>query len=226
MVVVILNGCEESYNRSEHRYFAVLSMTKTLLPNLDIVTLSFKLNNMPTSLFKLFTTFFRIGLFTFGGGYAMIPLIESDVVERNRWVKKEEFVDLLAVAQAAPGVFAVNMSVFIGYRLRGVRGALAAAFGCVLPSVLIILTIALFFRQFRHIEVVNNVFKGIRPVVVALIAVPVFNVAKSAKVGWSMAWIPVLSALLIVAFGVSPVFVILVAGLAGYVWGKIRREKP
>ena len=180
---------------------------------------------MPTSLFKLFTTFFRIGLFTFGGGYAMIPLIESDVVERNRWIEKADFVDLLAVAQSAPGVFAVNMAVFIGYRLRGVRGALAAAFGCVLPSVVIILLIALFFRQFRHMEVVNNVFKGLRPAVVALIAVPVFNVAKSAKVGWTMAWIPVLSAVLIVAFGVSPVFVILVAGIAGFVWGKIGRSE-
>ena len=180
---------------------------------------------MPTSLLKLFTTFFRIGLFTFGGGYAMIPLIESDVVERNRWVEKTDFVDLLAVAQSAPGVFAVNMAVFIGYRQRGVAGALAAAFGCVLPSVIIILLIALFFRQFRHIEVVNNVFKGLRPAVVALIAVPVFNVAKSAKVGWTMAWIPVLSALLIVAFGVSPVFVILVAGIAGFLWGKIGRAE-
>ncbi len=177
---------------------------------------------MPTSLFKLFTTFFRIGLFTFGGGYAMIPLIESDVVERNRWVEKSDFVDLLAVAQSAPGVFAVNMAVFIGYRLRGVPGALAASFGCVLPSVVIILLIALFFRQFRHIEVVNNVFKGLRPAVVALIAVPVFNVAKSAKVGWSMAWIPVLSALLIVAFGVSPIYVIIAAGIAGFVYGKVK----
>ena len=177
---------------------------------------------MPTSLFKLFTTFFRIGLFTFGGGYAMIPLIESDVVERNRWIGKSDFVDLLAVAQSAPGVFAVNMAVFIGYRLRGVRGALAAAFGCVLPSVVIILLIAVFFRQFRHIEVVNNVFKGLRPAVVALIAVPVFNVAKSAKVGWRMAWIPVLSALLIVAFGVSPIYVIIAAGVAGFVYGKVK----
>ena len=177
---------------------------------------------MPTSLFKLFTTFFRIGLFTFGGGYAMIPLIESDVVERNRWVEKSDFVDLLAVAQSAPGVFAVNMAVFIGYRLRGVPGSLAASFGCVLPSVVIILLIALFFRQFRHIEVVNNVFKGLRPAVVALIAVPVFNVAKSAKVGWTMAWIPVLSALLIVAFGVSPIYVIIVAGVAGYLYGKMK----
>jgi chromate transporter len=180
---------------------------------------------MPTSLFKLFTTFFRIGLFTFGGGYAMIPLIERDVVERNRWVKKEEFVDLLAVAQSAPGVFAVNMAVFVGYKLRGVPGALAAAFGCVLPSVMIILLIALFFRQFRHIEVVNNVFKGIRPVVVALIAVPVFNVAKSAKVGWSTVWVPVLAAFLIVAMGVSPVYIILIAGIAGFLWGKFGRNK-
>ena len=152
----------------------------------------------------------------------MIPLIESDVVERNRWIEKQDFVDLLAVAQSAPGVFAVNMAVFIGYRLRGVAGALAAAFGCVLPSVIIILLIALFFRQFRHIEVVNNVFKGLRPAVVALIAVPVFNVAKSAKVGWTMAWIPVLSALLIVAFGVSPIYVIIAAGIAGFVYGKVK----
>ena len=152
----------------------------------------------------------------------MIPLIESDVVERNRWVEQSEFVDLLAVAQSAPGVFAVNMAVFIGYRLRGVPGALAASFGCVLPSVVIILLIALFFRQFRHIEVVNNVFKGLRPAVVALIAVPVFNVAKSAKVGWTMAWIPVLSALLIVAFGVSPIYVIIAAGIAGFVYGKVK----
>jgi chromate transporter len=131
-------------------------------------------------------------------------------------------VDLLAVAQSAPGVFAVNMAVFIGYRLRGVPGALAASFGCVLPSVVIILLIALFFRQFRHIEVVNNIFKGLRPAVVALIAVPVFNVAKSAKVGWTMAWIPVLSALLIVAFGVSPIYVIIAAGIAGFVYGKVK----
>ena len=155
----------------------------------------------------------------------MIPLIESDVVERNRWIEKADFVDLLAVAQSAPGVFAVNMAVFVGYKLRGVPGALAAAFGCVLPSVMIILLIALFFRQFRHIEVVNNVFKGIRPVVVALIAVPVFNVAKSAKVGWSTVWVPVLAAFLIVAMGVSPVYIILIAGIAGFLWGKFGRNK-
>ena len=180
---------------------------------------------MATSLFKLFTTFFRIGLFTFGGGYAMVPLIERDVVEKNGWVGKDDFIDLLAVAQSAPGVFAVNMAVFIGYRLRGKRGALAASLGCVLPSVVIILLIALFFRSFRHNEVVNNIFLGIRPAVVALIAVPVFNVAKSAKLSWATAWIPVLSALLIVQFGVSPIYVIIVAGVAGFIYGRIGRGR-
>jgi len=94
----------------------------------------------------------------------------------------------------------------------------------VLPSVVIILLIALFFRRFRHIEVVNNIFMGIRPVVVALIAVPVFNVAKSAKLGWSTVWIPVVAAFLIVALGVSPIYVIMAAGVAGYVWGRIGRN--
>lgn len=155
----------------------------------------------------------------------MIPLLERDVVQRNGWVSPEEFTDLLALAQSAPGVFAVNMAVFVGYKLSGKRGALAASFGCVLPSVIIILLIALFFRRFRHIEVVNNIFMGIRPVVVALIAVPVFNVARSAKLGWSTAWIPVLSALLIVFAGVSPIYVIIVAGIAGFVYGRVGRSK-
>lgn len=180
---------------------------------------------MTTSLLKLFSTFFKIGLFTFGGGYAMIPLIEREVVQRYRWITGTEFVDLLAIAQSAPGVFAVNISVFIGNKLRGTRGALSAALGCVLPSVIIILAIALFFRRFRHIEVVNNIFMGIRPVVVALIAVPVFNVAKSAKINWTTAWIPVLSALLIVAMGVSPIYIILFAGIAGIVWGKYKSNR-
>lgn len=155
----------------------------------------------------------------------MIPLLERDIVERNAWVGKEDFVDLLAVAQSAPGVFAVNMAVFIGYRLRGKRGALAASVGCVVPSVAIILLIAIFFRQFRHIETVNNIFMGLRPVVVALIAVPVFNVANSAAVGWKNVWVPLLSALLIVAFGVSPVYIIMFAAIAGLLCNKPWRKE-
>ena len=152
----------------------------------------------------------------------MIPLIEKYVVERNCWLSKEEFVDLLAVAQSAPGVFAVNMSIFIGYKLRKLRGAVAASLGCVAPSVIIILLIAMFFNGFRENEIVNNVFKGLRPAVVALIATPVFSLAKSARIGWTNVWIPVLSALLIVAMGLSPVYIIMLAVVGGIVWGRVK----
>lgn len=178
------------------------------------------MNNV--SLVKLFSTFSKIGLFTIGGGYAMIPLIERDVVERNGWVGKEEFVDLLAVAQSSPGVFAVNIAIFIGYKLRGVRGAVAASLGSMMPSVACILLIALFFHNFRHYKVVENIFWGLRPAVVALIAAPVFSVARSAKITRTTVWIPILSALLIVAFGVSPIYIILAAGVGGFVYGKIK----
>lgn len=180
---------------------------------------------MGIRLLKLFTTFFKLGLFTIGGGYVMIPLIEREVVDKYRWIEKRDFVDLLAIAQSSPGVLAVNMSIFIGYKLRGVRGSVAAAVGNVLPSVVIILLIALFFNRFREYEVVNNVFMGIRPAVVALIASPVFSVAKSAKIAWTNVWIPLLSALLIVAFGVSPIYIILIAGVGGYLWGRMKGGK-
>lgn len=177
---------------------------------------------MNIGLFKIFITFLKLGLFTIGGGYVMIPLIEREVVDKYGWLERRDFVDLLAVAQSAPGVLAVNMSIFVGYKLRGVRGSVAAAVGNVIPSVAIILLIALFFNRFREYEVVNNIFMGIRPAVVALIASPVFSVAKSAKVGWTNVWIPVLSALLIVAYGVSPVYIILAAGVGGFLWGKVK----
>ena len=177
---------------------------------------------MNATLLKLFATFSKIGLFTIGGGYAMIPLMERDIVDRNAWVKKEEFLDLLAVAQSAPGVFAVNIAIFVGYRLRGAKGAVAASLGSVIPSVVCILLIALFFHNFRHYEIVENIFWGLRPAVVALIAAPVFSVARSAKITRTTVWIPILSALLIVAFGVSPIYIILAAGVGGYVYGKIK----
>ena len=108
-----------------------------------------------------FRTFFRIGLFTIGGGYAMIPLIEADVVDKNKWVAREDFLDLMAIAQSCPGIFAVNMSIFIGYKLKGVPGSVVCALGTILPSFLIILGIALFFQQFRDNETVQRIFKGI-----------------------------------------------------------------
>lgn len=167
-----------------------------------------------------FCTFFRIGLFTIGGGYAMIPLIEADVVEKNKWVAREDFLDLMAIAQSCPGIFAVNMSIFIGYKLRGVKGSIVCALGTILPSFLIILAVALFFQKFRDNEIVQRIFMGIRPAVVALIAAPTFKMAKSAKITLTNVWIPVVSAFLIWMLGVSPIYVIILAGLGGYLYGK------
>ncbi len=170
-----------------------------------------------------FATFFRMGLFTIGGGYAMIPLIEAEVVEKRQWVSNEEFLDLMAIAQSAPGVFAVNISIFIGYKLRGVKGSLVTALGTVLPSFLIILAIALFFQQFKEIPLVEHIFRGIRPAGVALIAAPTFSVGKACKLNRYTLWIPVVSALLIWLLGVSPIYIIMIAGLAGFCYGKLKR---
>ena len=167
-----------------------------------------------------FKTFFKIGVFTLGGGYAMIPIIESEVVERKKWLTKEDFVDTVAIAQTCPGVLAINLSVFIGYKMRRLRGAIFTALGTALPSFLIILIIAMFFHQFEDNKVVAAIFRGIRPAVVALIAVPTFKMAKTAKIGWSNCWIPVACALAIWAMKVSPILIILLAAAGGYVYGK------
>lgn len=171
----------------------------------------------------MFATFFRIGLFTIGGGYAMIPLIETEVVDRKGWLQREELMDLIAVAQSCPGVFAINLSIFIGYKLRRTPGAFLCAIGTALPSFLIILAIALFFQRFRDNEYVAKAFMGIRPAVVALIAAPVFKMAKTAKINLYNVWIPFIAALAIWLLGVSPIYVILIAGIGGYAYGLITK---
>ena len=170
--------------------------------------------------FQSFITFFKIGLFTIGGGYAMIPLIENEVVDKKMWIKKEDFLDLLALAQTAPGIFAVNIAIFIGYKLKKFWGAFVMTLGTILPSFMIILAIALFFRQFQHLEIVEKIFKGIRPGVVALIAAPTFKMAKTAHINIYNIWIPIVSALLIWLLGVSPIYIIILSGLGGYIYGK------
>lgn len=148
---------------------------------------------------KLFTTFMKIGAFTFGGGWAMISIIEREVVDKHGWIDKTEFLDLLAVAQSLPGILAVNIAVSVGDKLRGFRGAAAAAAGTILPSFLIILAIAVFLTPelITSNPTLSAIFKGIRPAVVALIVAPVITSAKAAKIGWTTAWIPAVVALLI-----------------------------
>ena len=141
--------------------------------------------------FELFWSFFKIGSFTLGGGFAMIPLMEKELVQQKQWLSKEEFLDLLSVSQAMPGVFAVNMATSIGYRLRGKTGAIMSILGNILMPILVILLLAIFIRYFRNNPVVESIFKGIRPCVVALIAAPVFTMAKNAGLSWRNCWIQI-----------------------------------
>lgn len=169
---------------------------------------------------EAFSIFFKIGAFTIGGGYAMVPLIENEIVTKRNWIAKEDFIDLLAISQSSPGILAVNISIFIGYHLRGIRGSIVTALGTILPSFLIILAIALFFHNFKDNATIEHIFKGIRPAVVALIAAPTFSMAKSAKINRYNVWIPVVSALLIWLLGFSPIWIIIAAGVGGFAWGK------
>lgn len=171
-------------------------------------------------LLQSFKTFFKIGLFTLGGGYAMIPLIEKEIVDRHRWMAREELMDVIAIAQSCPGVFAINVSTFVGYRLRKTRGAVCTTLGTALPSFVIILLIAMFFRRFQDNAIVAAMFRGIRPAVVALIAVPTFNMARSARISITNCWIPIVSALAIWTLGVSPIAVIIIAGTGGWIYGR------
>jgi len=170
---------------------------------------------------ELFTTFFKIGTFTIGGGYAMIPLIQREVVERRRWLTDTEMLDVIALSQTMPGILAANIATLVGQRLRGTRGALTAVLGNILMPIVFILLIALFFRQFKDNPTVEAIFMGIRPAVVALIAAPVFTLARKAGVTLRTVWIPLLAALLISLFGISPVLVILIALVTGWLYSKL-----
>lgn len=168
---------------------------------------------------QLFTTFLKIGAFTFGGGWAMISIIEREIVDKHHWISREEFLDLLAVSQSLPGILAVNISVSIGDKLRGFKGSAVAALGTILPSFLIILAIAIFLTPdiIKNNPVVSKIFMGIRPCVVALIIAPVITSAKAARISWKTVWIPVLVAALIY-FGWNPIVFIVLGGLCGYLW--------
>lgn len=144
----------------------------------------------------------------------MIPLIQREVVDRQHWIDEEEFLNMIALAQAAPGIIAVNSAIFIGWRCGGWRGTAGAVLGAILPSFCIILAIAMVFRNYQDKPAVEAVFKGIRPAVVALIAAPLLKMAKSAKITWVTAAIPVAAALLIWLVDLSPVWIIFITIVA------------
>ena len=163
--------------------------------------------------FELFLSFLKIGLFTFGGGYAMIPIIEKEVIDNRKWIEQKEFLDLLTFAQSAPGPISLNTAVFVGYKLYGYRGALTALAGVVTPSFLIILTVAIFFSQIRNNPIIDAAFKGIRPIVVALMFAPALGFARSIS-GIATA-VAAAVALLIWYAGISPILTLLVGAIVG-----------
>lgn len=178
-----------------------------------------------TSTYKsLFLTFFKIGAFTFGGGWAMISIIEREIVDKHNWIERDEFLDLLAITQSLPGILAVNIATAIGDKIKGTRGAVVASLGTILPSFFIILAFAIFLtpETIKNNRVISSVFMGIRPCVVALIIAPVISSAKAAKLKWKTVWIPFLVALMIsLDMGVvsSPILYIVLGGLFGFlIW--------
>ena len=173
---------------------------------------------------QIFFVFAKIGAFTIGGGYAMMPLIRREVVDKKRWISKDDFVDMIAVSQTVPGILAVNIAIFTGYKLKKNAGSIVATLGSILPSFLMILAIAMFFRQFENNILVRKMFNAIRPAVVALIAVPVFTTAKTVGINIKTLIIPLASAFLIWYWGISPVYIILIAGLGGLIYGKLKTE--
>lgn len=128
--------------------------------------------------FRLFWTYLKIGTFTLGGGYAMLPLIQREVVDHHHWLDEQEFLNMMALAQAAPGLIAVNSAIFLGHRLNGWKGVIACVTGAVLPSIVCILLIAMYFTQYKDLPAIEAIFKGIRPAVVALIVAAIVRLIR------------------------------------------------
>lgn len=166
--------------------------------------------------FDIFQTFFKIGLFTIGGGYAMIPVIQKEVVETKKWLTEEEFLDSIAVTNSLPGPLAINCAVFIGYKKKRILGSLTAVSGAILPSFLIILFIAMFFSKIRDYKAVEYIFAGVRPAVVALILYAVIKLMKSVGINKINISIALASLLFILLLDIHPIIVIIISGVSGF----------
>jgi chromate transporter len=167
------------------------------------------------TIFSMFITFFKIGAFTFGGGYAMIPLIEREVVDKNHWIDKDEFIDIIAISQSFPGALAINSCTFIGYKISGVLGAILGLLGVALPSFIIIVIIAMAFNKFRNLYVIELIFKGINAAVPLLILVGVNSLTKVLDKTAINIIIIIITVILSVFMNVNPVYLILIAALYG-----------
>lgn len=173
------------------------------------------MTDMIKKLFLLFAAFFKVGLFTFGGGYAMIPIIKKELVDRRHWLDEEHFFDSISITQAVPGAVAVNLAVFYGYNISGVKGAVVSMVGVVLPSFITILFIVIGLQRLGELQVLEKFFMGVRPAVVSLILYAAWQITR--RTDWSRALIglTLLTAVLRVFLGVSPVIMILGGAVLG-----------
>ncbi|MTI59469.1 MAG: chromate transporter [Firmicutes bacterium] len=175
-------------------------------------------------IWRIFLIFCRIGGFTFGGGYAMLPIIQKEIAEERKWASEEEIIDYYAIGQCTPGIIAINTATMIGYRQKGVLGALAATAGMVFPSLLIITIIAAFFQRFQEYQLVQNAFEGIQIAVIALILDIVLKMWKRSVKDYFGILVFVLGFLMLAFFRLSPVVVILSSALGGIIV-QIKRNK-
>ena len=166
---------------------------------------------------ELFLTFLKIGAFTFGGGYAMIPLIQRETSEKRGWISDDDILEIIAIAESTPGPIAINSATFIGYRVAGVFGSFCATFGVVLPSFVIISLIAMVLRQFRELKAIRYAFYGIRAGVLALIFKALVSMYKKCPKGW-VSYVVMAASFLVAAFtGINVIYVIIACALFGLV---------
>lgn len=169
-------------------------------------------------LIELFISIFKIGAFTFGGGYAMIPLIEEEIVNNKGWLSKEEFVDILIVAQSLPGALAVNTSIFLGYKISGILGAITTLIAVILPSFFIILIIAIFFMQFRDNYYINAAFQGITAAVPILVLVGAISLSRGLSKNLRTILTIIIALIALMFFNIHPVLVVVISGVYGAIF--------
>lgn len=176
-------------------------------------------------LLQIYWTFMKISPVTFGGGFAMMPLMKKEVVEKRKWINDEEVIDAFALGQSAPGSVGVNSSAFIGYRVAGLKGALAATIGMMTPTFFIVIVLSLLFLTVRNNHIVEAAFQGIRPAVVALIVYAALTTAKSSILDKSTLALAAISVFLLVVFHAHPILLIFVGMSAGIVIQKVKFRK-
>ena len=169
------------------------------------------------TLWQVFLSFFKIGAFTFGGGYAMIPLIQNEAVEKRHWVTDEDILEVIAIAESTPGPIAINSATFVGYKAAGVLGSVCATLGVVLPSFVIILAISTVLQQFQQLQAVQYAFMGIRAGVLALLCKALWTMFKKSPKGW-FSYLVMAAAFILTAFvGVNVIFVIIGCAVTGII---------